>query len=102
MATFDHKKESFIEAIGFEEKDMDELNTNLANMSKHVIKTSCKQSELCEEIAKVFSYNELLLIATLYVTEKTADIVNKNPSIISTILLSRLIKDLEADEEKED
>ena len=102
MTTFDHTKDSFIKAIGFEEKDAVQLNINLANMSKHIVMTQCKQSELCEEIAKTFSYNELLLIATLFVTEKTADIMEKNPSLGAISHLHKLLSELKDENEKEE
>lgn len=95
---FDHKK-PFVESMGFDLNDIHQVNTKLANMSKHIIMTSCKQSELCEEIAKTFSYNELLFIATLFVTEKTAHIVGQHPELVSMMHLRDMLDDLNKKEE---
>lgn len=100
MATvFDHSKESFVEALGFDLNDMHSINVKLADISKHIIMTTCKQSELCEKIASTFSYNELLFVATLYVTEKTANIVEENPALIKMMHLKSMLEDLESEQE---
>jgi ribonucleoside-diphosphate reductase alpha chain len=61
MATvFDHSKESFVKALGFDDKDFAELNSKLAKTSQVMLLEQPQQSVLCEHIAKNFSYNELL------------------------------------------
>ena len=100
MATiFDHSKESLDEALGFDSKDIHDINVKLADISKHMIMTTCKQSELCERIASTFSYNELLFIATLYVTQKTADIVEENPLLVKMMHLKARLEDLDPKQE---
>lgn len=100
MATvFDHSKESFLEALGFDSNDVHSINVKLADISKHMIMTTCKQSELCEKIASTLSYNELLFVATLYVTQKTADIVEENPLLVKMMHLKSMIEDLESEQE---
>jgi hypothetical protein len=96
---FDHKKKSLAESLNFDLNDIHEINSKLANMSKHVIMTTCEQSELCEEIAKTFSYNELLFITTLFVTEKTAHIVGQHPQLVAMMKLRDLLEDLNKEEE---
>jgi hypothetical protein len=96
---FDHKKKSFAEALNFDLNDMQQINIKLAKMSKHMIMTTCQQSELCEEIAKTFSYNELLFITTLFVTEKTADIMGQHPQLIAMVQLKEMLEDLTKEEE---
>jgi len=91
---FNHTKDCFRKAIGFDKNDMKEINAKLAKMSRHIIMTQCKQSELCEEIAKEFSYNELLFIATLFITEKTAMIVRADANISELMQLVELLKEL--------
>jgi hypothetical protein len=91
---FNHAKDCFREAIGFDDNDMNQINAKLTNMSKHIILTQCKQSKLCEEIAKEFSYTELLFIATLFVTEKTAMIVGRDTNISELVQLIELLKEL--------
>ena len=96
MATiFDHKKESFFEALGFNEKDINDINVKLAKASKYIIMDLPQQSQLCEHIAKEFSYNELLFMATLFVTEKTAAIIGQNPQVLVAIKLKALFDELE-------
>ena len=100
MATiFNHNKESLIEAIGFEESDLKSINMKLAVSSKYIIMETPKHSELCEHIAKEFSYNELLFIVTLFVTEKTSKILDQNPEVLATMQLKNLLDQLR-DEEK--
>ena len=100
MATvFDHSKESFVEALGFDSKDIHDINVKLADISKHIIMTTCKQSELCEKIASTLSYNELLFVATLYVTQKTAEIVEENPVLVKMMHLKSMLEDLESEQE---
>ena len=91
--TFDHKKKSLGGALGLDTEDIHQVNTKLANMSKHVIMTTCKQSELCEYIAQNFSYNELLLIGTLYVVDKTAQIIEENPQMVTLLMLQKFMKE---------
>ena len=100
MATiFNHNKESLIEAIGFEESDLNSLNKKLASSSKYIIMETPKHSELCEHIAKEFSYNELLFVATLFITETTSKIVNQNSKILATMQLKTLLDQLKNEEE---
>jgi hypothetical protein len=97
--TFDHKKESFFEALGFDKKDINDINIKLANSSKYIIMELPQQSELCEHIAKEFSYNELLFMATLFVTEKTGDIIKQNPEVLVAMKLKALFDELKDEEE---
>lgn len=100
MATkFDHTKECFTEAIGFDSKDMRDLSEKLADMSKFIIKNEPKISELTEEIAGVFSYNELLIMATTQIIEKTKIIISKHPELLLTGVLKDILDALESEEE---
>jgi hypothetical protein len=95
MATiFNHEKESLIEALGFNEKDVNSLNIKLANSSKYIIMEAPKHSELCQHIAEEFSYNELLFMATLFVTEKTSKIIKQNPEVLVAMKLKALLDEL--------
>lgn len=95
MATiFNHDKESFVDALGFDQKDLDSINMKLAKSSKYIIMEMPKQSELCEHIAKEFSYNELLFISTLFITEKTAGIIEQNPEVLAAMKLKALLEEL--------
>ena len=96
---FDQKKKSLAESLNFDANDVHQVNIKLANMSKHVVMTSCEQSELCEEIVKTFSYNELLFITTLFVTEKTAHIVGEHPQLIAMMQLREMLEGLNKKEE---
>lgn len=100
MATkFDHTKECFIEAMGFDAKDMRDLSEKLADTSRFIIKNEPKISELTEEIAKVFSYNELLIMATTQIIEKTNTIISKHPELLLTGVLKDILDALESEEE---
>jgi hypothetical protein len=96
---FNHKKKSLAESLNFDLNDVHEVNSKLASMSKHIIMTTCEQSELCEEIAKTFSYNELLFITTLFVTEKTSHIVEQHPQLIAMMQLRDMLEGLNKEEE---
>jgi len=96
---FDHKKKSLAESLNFDLNDMHEINSKLASMSQHVLITACEQSELCEEIAKTFSYNELLFIATLFVMEKTVHIVGQHPQLVAMMKLRDMLEGLNKEEE---
>jgi hypothetical protein len=100
MATvFNHEKESFIEALGFDKEDVRDINIKLANSSKYIIMDTPKNSELCEHIAKEFSYNELLFIATLFIVDKTAKIVEQEPFLLATLQMKGLLDNLRNGEE---
>ena len=100
MATvFNHKKESLIEALGFDDNDLDSLNMKLARSSKYIIMDMPKHSKLCEHIAEEFSYNELLFIATLYITEKTAAMIEQNPEVLAVMKLKALLDELGGEKE---
>ena len=58
-----------------------------------------KHSELCEHIAKEFSYNELLFVTTLFVTEKTVKILDQNPEVLAAMQLKALLDQLKNEEE---
>jgi hypothetical protein len=96
---FDHSKKSLAESLNFDANDVHQVNSKLADMSKHVIMTACEQSQLCEEIAKTFSYNELLFITTLFVTEKTALIVGQYPQLVAMMKLRDMLEGLNKEEE---
>lgn len=99
MATvFNHEKDSFVESLGFDQNDLNSINNKLAHSSKYIIMEMPKQSELCEHIAKEFSYNELLFIATLFVTEKTANIIGQNPEVLAAMKLKALLEQLGSEE----
>ncbi len=88
---FDHTKDAdFLEALGLSENDMKELNMKFARLSKFIITKEHKKSELIEEIAKTFSYNELLLATTFFLVDKTAQIVQDNPFVALLSALSGL------------
>ena len=84
---FDHTKEETLEAIGFTSNDLESLNHKLANVSKLIILEQPKQSKVTERIAEIFSYNELLVIATMFITDKTLDMVKNNPLLAIVELL---------------
>jgi hypothetical protein len=88
---FDHTKDAgFIEALGMSDDDMKELYMKFARISKLIITKEHKKSELIEEIAKTFSYNELLLATTFFLVDKTAQIVQDNPMVALLEALSGL------------
>jgi hypothetical protein len=84
---FDHTKKETLEAIGFTENDLENLNHKLANTSKFIILRQPKQSEVSQRIAETFSYNELILIATMFVTDKTLEMLKDKPVLALSILL---------------
>ena len=84
---FDHTKEETLEAIGFTSNDLESLNHKLANISKLIILEQPKQSKVTQRIAETFSYNELLIIATMFITDKTLDMVKNNPLLAIAELL---------------
>jgi hypothetical protein len=91
---FDHTKDlDFLEALGMSEKDLQELNMKFAKMSHFIITKTPKKSELIEEIAKTFSYNELLFACTFFVMDKTAQIVQENAMVALLGALSSLKKE---------
>jgi hypothetical protein len=96
---FDHSKKSLAESLNFDANDVHQVTTKLANMSKYVLMTSCEQSELCEEIAKTFSYNELLFVTTLFVMEKTAHIVGQHSELVTMMQLRDMLDNLKKEEE---
>lgn len=97
--TFNHEKNSFIEALGLDGQDLESINMKLAKASRYIIMESPKQSELCELIAKEFSYKELLFVATLFIVDKTTAMVNENPKIVSNMLFSKFLDKLRNGEE---
>lgn len=91
---FDHtKNDSFLEAIGMSEEDMKDLNMKFAKMSHYIITDTPQESKLIEKIAETFSYNELLLACTFFVTDKTAQIVQENPLITVLAAIRELKKE---------
>lgn len=92
---FDHTKEdaSFLESLGLEENDLQELNVKFASISKFILTKEPKKSELVEKIAQTFSYNELLLATTFFLMDKTALIVQENPILGMLAALSQLKKE---------
>lgn len=92
--TFNHDKKCLIEALGFDKRDVDSLNKKLANSSKYIIMEAPKHSELCQRIAEEFSYNELLFIATMFITDKTAAIIEQNPEVLAAIKLKAFLEQL--------
>ena len=89
---FDHTKDaSFLESLGLEEKDMQEINVKFASISKFILTKEPKKSELVEKITQTFSYNELLLATTFFVIDKTtALIIKDNPMVAMLAALSQL------------
>lgn len=93
MATvFDHSKENFVDSLGFDPKDIAEMNNKLADISRVMLLEQPQQSELCQKIAETFSYNELLLLTTLYVVDKTAQIIEENPILVKILLLEKMLR----------
>lgn len=91
---FDHTKDAnFLESLGLEEKDMQEINVKLAQMSEFILIKSPKKSELVEKIAQTFSYKELLLVTTFFVIDKTDTIIKDNPILTMLIAISELKND---------
>jgi hypothetical protein len=84
---FDHTKEETLEAIGFTKDDLESLNHKLANISKLIILEQPKQSVVIQKIAETFSYKELLVVATMFVVDKTLDMVKNNPLLAIVELL---------------
>lgn len=99
VTVFDHTKTSLKEALGFDDNDMHQIHSKLADTSKYILRTSCPQGELCEEIAKTFSYNELLFITTLFVMEKTNTIVGQHLDLVAIMHLKEMLEDLNKKEE---
>jgi len=94
MATiFNHDKNCFRESLGFDAKDIEEMNIKLAKTSQIMLLDQPKQSELCEHIAKEFSYNELLLMSTMYIVDKTAQIIEENPEMVTLLVLQKFMKE---------
>jgi hypothetical protein len=88
---FDHSKDAdFLEALGLSDNDMQELNKKFASMSSLIITKQPKKSELIEEIAKTFSYNELILATTFFVLDKTTQIVKDNPMVALLAIMKEL------------
>jgi hypothetical protein len=86
---FDHTKKETLEAIGLTDNDLECLNHKLANLSKFIILEQPKQSQVSQRIAETFNYNELIVIATMFVTDKTLEMVKNNP----LVALLGLLKD---------
>lgn len=92
---FDHTKDSsLLEALGLSEEDMKDINKKFAQMSNYIITETPKQSELVQKVAETFSYNELLLAASFFMIDKTAQIVKENP----ILALLAALKGLKGDE----
>ena len=91
---FDHSKDlDFAETLGFSKEDVKEVNMKFAKISHFIVtKNPLKESELIEEVAKTFSYNELLFATTIFITEKTAEIVKGNPMIAMLAALKENLK----------
>ncbi len=70
---FDHTRSTVAEAMGFSEEQISELNDRLREMTKDIITSSPKVSELAEKIAQTFSYNELLLLTSRHIVQKAAE-----------------------------
>lgn len=88
---FNHNKKSVLESIGYTEEDLDQFNTNLAEVSKKIIlNPDLKISEISEIIAETFSYTELVLIATMNIIDKTKEMVDKNPILSIASLINKL------------
>lgn len=96
--TFDHNKESLKDALNFDDKDMEQVTVKLAKLSHIIITKGPKQSELCEEIAKTFSYNELLFVATMFVTDKTTMILEQNPIVAQVLKFREMLDNLRKEE----
>jgi hypothetical protein len=97
--TFDHNKECFMESMGFSSKDIEKTSGKLADMSRFIIENGPKTSELTEEIAKMFSYNELLILSTLYLVEKTNKILTEHPELLLRSKIKDLLDALQNEEE---
>lgn len=86
---FDHTQSDTTKALGLTDNDIECLNQKLANTSKFIILDQPKQSEVSQRIAEKFSYNELIVIATMFVTDKTLEMLKDNP----LVALLGLLKD---------
>jgi hypothetical protein len=86
---FDHTQSDTTKALGLTDNDIESLNHKLANLSKFIILEQPKQSQVSQRIAETFSYNELIVIATMFVTDKTLEMVKDNP----LVALLGLLKD---------
>ena len=78
---FDHTQSDTTKALGFTENDLDCLTEKLAKLSKYAILEGPKQSEIGQKIAETFSYNELIIVSTMFVLEKTLLMVKDNPLV---------------------
>lgn len=78
---FDHTQSDTTKALGFTDSDLECLKEKLANLSKYAILEQPKQSQVSQKIAETFSYNELIVIATMFVVDKTLEIVKDNPLV---------------------
>lgn len=100
MATiFDHTKKTFTEAVGFDNQDLKDLSEKLATITKDVLMKEPRISELTEIIANTLSYNDLLIIATTHVIDKTKEIVANHPQILLAGVLKGIINSLEQEED---
>ena len=78
---FDHTQSDTTRALGLTENDLECLTEKLAKLSKYAILEQPKQSMIGQKIAETFSYNELIIVSTMFVIEKTLDMVRDNPLV---------------------
>ena len=90
---FDYSKKTFEESLGFNDEESlgfnDEDSIDLikkqANLSTKIVTNDLDGNTIThvsEEIAKIFSYNELLIMSTYYLLEKTKKTLEADPFLM--------------------
>lgn len=93
----DHSKSSFPEAVGFKEKDLNDLQDKTSDIFKDYVRKHSKMSIVTEQLRDTLSYDELLLIATIYITEK-ADEMHNTVKKITDIIIQKITDEDNASE----
>lgn len=93
----DHSKSSFPEAVGFKKKDLNDLQDKTGNIFKDYVRKHSKMSIVTEQLRNTLSYDELLLVATIYITEK-ADEMHNTVKEITDIIIQKITDEDNASE----
>ena len=94
----DHNKDSIKDVLSFDDKDMEQITLKLAKLSQSILIGEISQGKLCEDIAKTFSYNELLFVATMFVTDKTSMILEQAPELMAMIKFREMFNKFKEEE----
>jgi len=86
----DHSKKDLFEAIGIGQKGKEDLCEKQATIATKLVTGEFEGiGQIAEEIAKSYSYPELVAAATNELVTKTAESMSKNPMMLMSAIINK-------------